>query len=75
MHIDFGALGLVAVVTLVACVAIVTVVSLGARFLQPADGAAAATVPAGRRAAGWAMFAIAGAAVLFGLYLVIPYFH
>lgn len=72
MHIDFAALGLVAGVTLLACVALVTVVSLGARLLDAGEGR---TVSATRRAGGWAMLAIAGAMILFGLYLVIPFFH
>lgn len=72
MHIDFSALGLVAVVTVLACVTLVTVVSLGARLLEVGSSG---TVAMPRRIAGWSMFALAGALVLFGLYLVIPYFH
>lgn len=72
MTIDFGALGLVAGVTLVAAVVLVTIVSLGARLV---DGGPDAVAPTARRLGGWALFGLAGLAVLFGLYLVIPYFH
>ena len=72
MDIDFTALGLVAVVTVVAAVTLVTVVSLGARLLEMGDPA---TVSMPRRIGGWAMFVIAAALILFGLYLVIPAFH
>ncbi|UYG16252.1 hypothetical protein BRM3_11615 [Brachybacterium huguangmaarense] len=72
MHIDFAALGLVAVVTLVSAVVLVSVVSIGARLLEAGPSGAVST---SRRMGGWSMFALAGLAVLFGLYLVIPYFH
>lgn len=72
MHIDLAALGLVAVVTVVACVSLVTIVSLGARLLEVGDSG---TVSTGRRIGGWLMFALAGLAIAFGLYLVIPFLH
>lgn len=72
MNIDFAALGLVGAVTFIAAVVLVTVVSVGARLLVPGPSGAVST---SRRIGGWAMFALAGLAVLFGLYLVIPYFH
>lgn len=72
MHIDFAALGLVAGVTLLACVALVTLVSLGARLL---DTGAAGSVSPVRRVGGYAVLGAAGLLILFGLYLVIPYFH
>lgn len=72
MNIDFAALGLVAVVTVIACVSLVTAVSLGARLLEGGEGGAVSTP---RRIGGWALFALAGLMILFGLYLVIPFFH
>lgn len=72
MHIDFAALGLVAGVTLLSAVTLVTIVSLGARLLEAgSDG----TTSMSRRLGGWTMLGLAGLVILFGLYLVIPYFH
>lgn len=73
MHIDVAALGLVAVATVIAAVTLVTTVSLGARMLAVGDDRTAVSMP--RRIAGWALFALAGLFILYGLYLVIPYFH
>lgn len=72
MHIDFGALGLVALVTVLASVALVTLVSIGARLLDTGTPGGAQT---SRRSVGWISLALAGALILYGLYLVIPFFH
>jgi len=61
MNIDWTSLGLVSVVTVVATVLIVSVVSGGALMLDRAHARAEAGV--------------AGLIVLYGLYLLIPYFH
>lgn len=76
MTIDWNALGLVAVVALFATVVVVGIVALGIASLSAAD----ARVDAGRtagtgRAVGYACLAVAGAVVLYGLWLIIPQFH
>lgn len=77
MSIDWISLGRVAMVTVVAAVAIVSVVSGGALMLDKAKlrADAGGSGAAGIAALGWAMIGVAGLAVLFGLYLIIPYFH
>lgn len=76
MTIDWSSLALVAVVTVVVAVVLVAIVSLGARMLDAAhvrqdagDGAASLVM------IGWSSIGLAGLAVLYGLYLLIPYFH
>ncbi len=76
MSIDWISLAQVAVVTVVAAIAIVGVVSGGALMLDRAkvrqsggDGAASLVM------IGWGMIGLAGLVVLYGLYLLIPYFH
>ncbi|MDF1490130.1 hypothetical protein [Tessaracoccus caeni] len=69
--IDWGALGQVALVTLFGALAIVGIVSLATRYLEyAAEGK-------GRlySVAGYALLLVTAAIVLFGLYLLIPYFH
>lgn len=76
MKIDWGSLGLVAVVTIGAAMLVVGVVSLGLASLQTADRQVADGRPAGTaRVAGYACVAAAGLMVLYGLYLIIPQFH
>ncbi|AZZ40141.1 hypothetical protein [Acidipropionibacterium jensenii] len=76
MSIDWIALAQVAMVTVLAAVAIVGVVSGGALMLDRAkiregngDGTASLVM------IGWSMIGLAGLVVLYGLYLLIPYFH
>ena len=77
MNIDWVSLGLVAIVTIAATVLIVSIVSGGALMLDRAharseagkDGAAGLIV------LGWSAIGVAGLIVLYGLYLLIPYFH
>lgn len=86
LGVDWGSIALVTITTLVATVAIVSVYSLGLRLLavgSPDDGsdpASGSSVAASSRS----MVATIGAilcigvgvaAVLYGIYLVIPLFH
>lgn len=77
MNIDWTSLGLVSVVTVVATVLIVSVVSGGALMLDRAHARAEAGSDgdAGLVALGWTAIGVAGLIVLYGLYLLIPYFH
>ena len=77
MNIDWTSLGLVSVVTVVATVLIVSVVSGGALMLDraPARAEAGSDGAAGLVALGWTAIGVAGLIVLYGLYLLIPYFH
>ncbi|WP_257478267.1 hypothetical protein [Acidipropionibacterium jensenii] len=76
MSIDWISLAQVAIVTVLASIAIVGVVSGGAVALDKArvrheggDGATSLIM------VGWAAIGFAGLVVLYGLYLLIPYFH
>ncbi|MCI1748904.1 MAG: hypothetical protein LKI24_12935 [Acidipropionibacterium sp.] len=76
MTIDWISLAKVAIVTVIVAVAIVAIVSGGAHALDKAharqaagDGAASMVM------IGWSAIGLAGLAVLYGLYLLIPYFH
>jgi hypothetical protein len=73
IDIDWGALALVTGTTLVAAVVIVTLYSFGLRLL--AVGEDAAHRPAIATLGAWVCIAIGAAAVLYGIYLVIPLFH
>ena len=77
MNIDWTSLGLVSVVTVVATVLIVSVVTGGALMLDRAHARAEAGSDgaAGLVALGWTAIGVAGLIVLYGLYLLIPYFH
>ncbi|MES6947267.1 hypothetical protein U6X46_08610 [Cutibacterium acnes] len=77
MNIDWTSLGLVSVVTVVATVLIVSVVSGGALMLDRAHvrAEAGSDGAAGLVALGWTAIGVAGLIVLYGLYLLIPYFH
>jgi len=76
MTIDWGALLLVAVVSLIATVVIVTLGAFAARFLDAghtrrADGQGGM----GLLVAAYGMLGVIGLIILFALYLMIPYFH
>jgi hypothetical protein len=63
----------VAGATLVAAVTVVVLYSLGVRLTAIA-GDAQQTSPGLKRTLAYACFGLCGLAVLFGLYLIIPYF-
>ena len=76
MKIDWAALGIVAVVAIVAAVVFTVLLSGGIRLVSQAtvetnqDHRAA-----GVRTAGYGLIGLAGLVVLFGLYLIVPAFH
>jgi hypothetical protein len=77
MNIDWAALFKVAGVSFVFGVGIVCVFSLGLLSLNetaPAETGRAVTGP-GRRALAGLCFAVCAAAVLYGLWLIVPQFH
>ena len=65
--IDWGAFFVVLIATLVAASAVVTLYSLGLRLVDRSAG--------WRRALGVGCFVVCGLVVVYGVYLVIPYFH
>ncbi|MCL2489874.1 MAG: hypothetical protein FWF36_03990 [Propionibacteriaceae bacterium] len=76
MTINWGALGLVAGVTLVATVIVVSLVATAAKLLDAGHVRQQAGQATGFTLVGaWALLGIVGLIVLFGLWLVIPYFH
>jgi len=88
MDINWGAIALVFVIGLAATVVVVAAYSFGIRLLatgSPDEGAArqleggphlqSSARPGGATALGYLCFTIAGAAVLYGLYLIVPQFH
>ena len=77
MNIDWTSLGLVSIVTIAATVLIVSIVSGGAVMLDRAHARTEAVSDgaAGLVALGWTAIGVAGLIVLYGLYLLIPYFH
>ena len=76
MHIDWAALGVVAVVSIGTSVLFVLLLAYGIRMMsvaklrtnQGSSGTAALSV-------GYTMIGLAGLLVLFGLYLIIPQFR
>ncbi len=76
MNIDWQALLNVTIVTLVVAVAAVAVVSAAAYCLDTAHDRQLEGRPApALRAVGFTLFGVVGLGVLFGLWLMIPYFH
>ncbi|MFB2597537.1 hypothetical protein ACEXQE_07085 [Herbiconiux sp. P17] len=71
LGVDWGAFMVVFLVAFAATIAVVVAYSLGLRLLAVA-GERHRPVPTG---AAWLCFAIAGGAVLYGLWLIIPQFH
>lgn len=76
MKIDWAALGIVAVVSIVVSVVFVALLAGGIRSVSAArikrnQGASGTGV----LSAGYAMLGLAGLLVLFGLYLIVPQFH
>lgn len=76
MKIDFSALGLVSVVSMMATVFVVGVAAIGIRAFDAAAEHAKLGRPAGvQRALAWSCITIACFAVLYGIYLIVPGFH
>jgi hypothetical protein len=86
LGVDWGAFGVVFVVAFAAAVVIVAFYALGLRLLAAgsdddtgADGSIVSTArgsrPLGATVGAFACLAICAAAVLYGLYLIIPQFH
>ncbi|RFA18689.1 hypothetical protein [Subtercola boreus] len=86
ISIDWGAFGLVFIISFAAAVVIVVFYALGLRLLatgSPDDtgedghvvGSARGARPAAATAGGYVCLAIGVAAVLYSLYLIIPQFH
>ncbi|MET0865957.1 MAG: hypothetical protein ABWZ98_16625 [Nakamurella sp.] len=75
MNINWGALILVAVTTLVAAIAVVGIFSLGVVALTSGSNREQAGPNNAARLAGYACIGVSGMLVLYGLYLIIPQFH
>ena len=76
MKIDWAALGIVAVVAIVATLVFTVLLSAGIRLVSQATVQAnQAHRSAGVRTTGYGLLALAGLVVLFGLYLIVPAFH
>lgn len=79
MSIDWLAYLVVALVTLVATVLVVGLYSTGVRLYAISSDAAPNPAAQGRltliKAGAYACFALCGAAVLFGVYLIVPALH
>ena len=73
MHLDWGALALVAVVSIASSVAFVVLLAAGIRVLTPAQAEGGRTRPL--RPLGYGLLALAGLLVLYGLYLIVPQLH
>jgi hypothetical protein len=74
MSIDWFAFVIVAVSTLVASMIVVGFYGLGVRLLAVATDAVPTRQPVVRLGA-YACFAVCVAAVLYGIYLIVPAFH
>jgi uncharacterized BrkB/YihY/UPF0761 family membrane protein len=76
MNIDWAALGIVAVVSIVASVIFTILLGSGIRLLSAAKiksnqgGSSTATV-----SLGYVLLGLAALLVLFGIYLIVPQFH
>jgi hypothetical protein len=76
MRIDWAALGVVTVVSIMASVVFTILLAAGIRLVSAAKiksnegGSGTATV-----SLGYALLGIAGLLVLFGIYLIVPQFH
>jgi hypothetical protein len=81
VNINWEALALVGVTTVVAAIAVVGIFALGVTALtsgaQPvgSNGTVTAQPTVVARIAGYACIAVSGMLVLYGLYLIIPQFH
>jgi hypothetical protein len=76
MHIDWAALGVVAVVSIATSVIFTILLATGIRLVSAAKiksnegGSGAVTV-----SLGYVLLGIAGLLVLFGIYVIVPQFH
>ena len=76
MRIDWAALGIVAVVSIVATLVFVVLLSAGIRLVSQATVEAnQANRSVGIRTAGYTLLALAALVVLFGLLLIVPIFR
>ena len=76
MHIDWAALGIVTVVSVIASIVFVILLSFGVRFVSAAKVANnSGERAAGVQSLGYAFIGVAGLLVLFCLYLIVPQFH
>jgi hypothetical protein len=84
LGVDWSSIAVVCIVTLVATVAVVTIFSIGLRLLSIGsadDGGDVATAgaissrPIGATLGGYLCVGVGAAAVLYGIYLVVPLFH
>jgi hypothetical protein len=71
--IDWGAFGLVALVSLVAAAALVTLYAAGLRLMTWSH--AGSSLPRTKRVGAIVCFAACGVLVLFGIYLIVPALH
>jgi hypothetical protein len=70
--IDWGAFGLVALVSLVAAAALVTLYASGVRLMTWSQSGSLMRT---KRLGAIACFVLCGALVLFGIYLIVPALH
>jgi hypothetical protein len=77
MTINWGALILVAVVTITAAISIVGLFAVGVAALtvRQRSGGTDGTAPVLATVAGYSCLAVSGAIAAYGLYLIIPPFH
>jgi len=76
MKIDWAALGIVAVVSLVMTLGFMLLLSAGIRLVATGrERAVLGRSPGPTLSLGYAMLGLAGLVVLFGLWLIVPQFH
>ncbi|HET9646771.1 MAG TPA: hypothetical protein VFP34_00885 [Microlunatus sp.] len=76
IHIDWQSLVVVAIVSVLGTVVFVTLLSAGIRSMSLAIVRTDQHQPAmTARIAGWSLLGLAALSVLFGLYLIVPFFH
>jgi len=76
MKIDWAALGIVAIVSIVATLVFVALLSGGIRYISQATVAANQSHSSvGVRTVGYAFIGLAGLVVLFGIWLIVPQLH
>ena len=76
MNINWSALGVVSAVSIVATLLFVALLSGGIRLVAAANvRAEAGGSPSSLRSSGYALLGLAGALVLYGIYLIVPVFH
>ncbi len=75
--IDWASFLIVGLASLVGASTLVATASLGISLLENGTRARQANPRAGRTAlvGAWALFALCGILVIFGVYLIVPFFH